>query len=296
MAFEGDGISMSESKKAAASGFVSRLDLNAEYTDSTPYTYWCRVVYSRIDRLNLKPQRHSFFELQLCLRGSCEYRIDGREFSVSEGEFILIPPQREHTILGATEDFEKFNWGFAAPDEADGERLADAVGKVTSLGNIPDGWFHSVERIINEGMLTSECSVAVIRGELQYLYIGLLRRFLPHRTNTDAARKIGVRADAIRNFIKDNLSLTPSVSDIAAQFYLSERQLERICHAEYKMSVGRLITAVRAEAIRDMLGNTTLSMSEIAARTGFSDRYSMSKFFAREEGFPPAKYRAALIE
>jgi len=287
---------MNDAKNIAASRFVSRLDLNARCEDRTPYTYWCRVVYSRTEKLNPKPHRHSFFELQLCLHGSCDYRIDGREFTVSEGEYILIPPKREHTILKASDNFEKFNWGFTAPDIAEGELLSETLDKVNVMNGIPDGWLHSIGRILSEGALTSECSVHVIRGELQYLYIELTRTFLPHRSASKAAKKIGVRAEAIREFIKDNLSHPPTVEDIAAQFYLSERQLERICHTEYMMSVGRLITALRAEAIRELLGGTTLTMQEIAAMTGFSDRYSMSKFFAREEGMPPAKYRASLIE
>ena len=287
---------MERTKSIAASAFISRLDLNAITTDSVPYTYWCRVAYSRLERLNLKPQRHSFFELHLCLNGSCDLMVHEQRLTVSKGEFILIPPGTSHTILGTTYDFEKLIWGFSPTDKSEADMLTKAMDTVTVMRDIPDEWYHSVDRMIHEGTLNSECSVHIIRGELQYLYTGLVRRFLPNRRHLEAVRKVGVRAEAVRKFIKDNLSLPLSVSDIAAQFFLSERQLERICHAEYKMTVGKLINAQKVESIRELLANTNLSLSEIAVRTGFSDRYSMSRFFTREEGMPPARYRASLVE
>ncbi len=103
-------------------------------------------------------------------------------------------------------------------------------------------------------------------------------------------------AEVIRDFIAENLSSSLSVSDIAAQFYMSERQLERICHEEYRVTAGELKRKLQAEKIRHLLSETTLSLAEIARLTGFSDRYSMSKFFKRVDGMPPASYRAAILE
>ena len=50
----------------------------------------------------------------------------------------------------------------------------------------------------------------------------------------------------------------------------------------------------QAERIRELLEDTELSMDQIAAMTGFADRYSMGKFFKKHEGTPPGNYRKAL--
>lgn len=288
---------MYSEKNFAASRYISKLDLNVKAEWDTPHTYWCRVAYKRLGKQNTKPQRHSFFELHLCLNGRCDYLIDGKPLTLTADSFILIPPQRQHTILEATEDFEKFIWGFSPSDERETVMLSRACDDVKLMSGVAEEWYRSVERILDEGALAGDCSVSVIRGELCYLYVGLCRRFGAIRlTERSTAQKVGVRAAAIRAFISDNISTALAIGDIAEQFYVSERQLERICRAEYGMTVGELIRAARVEAIRDLLTNTTLPISEIAQRTGFSDRYSMSKFFKKEEGLPPARYRISLLE
>lgn len=288
---------MYSEKNAAATRHLSKLDLNVKAEWDTPHTYWCRVAYKRLGKQNTKPQRHSFFELHLCLNGRCDYLIDGKPLTLTAGGFILIPPQRQHTILEASEDFEKFIWGFAPNDDRETESLANACQSVTAVCGVPDEWYRSIERILTEGSMSGDCSVSVIRGELCYLYVGLCRHFgalLP--TETHPVQKVGIRTSAVREFIKDNIATQLTIGDIAEQFYMSERQLERTCHAECGMTVGELIRAIRVEAIRDLLTNTTLPISEIAQRTGFSDRYSMSRFFKKEEGLPPARYRISLLE
>jgi len=288
---------MDSKKNFAASRYLSRLDLNVKAMWDTPHTYWCRLAYICMGKQNTKPQRHSFFELHLCVNGSCDYLIDGNRITLKKDSYILIPPQKQHTILEATDDFGKFIWGFAPNDDRETESLANACQSVTAVCGVPDEWYRSIERILTEGSMSGDCSVSVIRGELCYLYVGLCRHFralLPSETHT--VQKVGARAAAVREFIKDNIAAQLAIGDIAEQFYVSERQLERICHTEYGMTVGELIRAIRVEAIRELLGETTLPISEIAQRTGFSDRYSMSKFFKKEEGMPPARYRISLLE
>ena len=55
---------------------------------------------------------------------------------------------------------------------------------------------------------------------------------------------------------------------------------------------GRYMMQFRLEQARDMLLNTDLSVSEIAARCGFSDPFYFSRCFSRQFSLPPSRYRS----
>ena len=106
--------------------------------------------------------------------------------------------------------------------------------------------------------------------------------------------KTSKKTEQIKKFLSDNLETKMTVSDISAQFFMSERQLTRICRKEYNMTVHELKQNLQLEKIRFMLTNTDCSLKEIAEVSGFSDEYSMSKFFRKYESLPPVKYRNAI--
>ena len=59
----------------------------------------------------------------------------------------------------------------------------------------------------------------------------------------------------------------------------------------FKKTFGEIKRRVKVEAITSLLGETELTMEEIAEATGFADRYSMGKFFKKNAGATPGAYR-----
>lgn len=279
-----------------SSRYLSRLDLNKSSISHGFESYWCRVSFKRFERINTRLQRHSFFELHYCISGNCRFILKGTEMQLKAGEYVLVHPGAEHMIPEASNDFEKLVWGFSIFDEPTSKSLNDGCAKSRFPMPSPPGWLTSVDRLLFEGGLGGDCSVEIIDNELYYILQGLKRELVRSAVTERPAVKPGIRAEAVYRFIGDNLAENPSVSDIAAQFYLSERQLQRVCIDGYGMNVSELRKSIRSREIRRLLAETTLTLGEIANLTGFSDRYSMSKFFKSSEGLSPAKYRASILE
>lgn len=282
--------------RRSASRYLSRLDLNKISTSHEFESYWCRVSFKRFERINTKLQRHSFFELHYCISGSCRFVLENTEMKLESGNFVLVHPGAEHMIPDASDDFEKLVWGFSIVDEVFSKSLAEGCTKTRFPLTAPSGWCTSVDRLLYEGSLSGDCDVEIINNELYYILKGLKRELVRSAVTERPAVKPGIRAEAVYRFISDNLIENPSVSDIAAQFYVSERQLQRICINGYGMNVSELRKSIRSREISRLLAETTLTLGDIANMTGFSDRYSMSKFFKSSEGLSPAKYRASILE
>ncbi|MBK1884049.1 helix-turn-helix transcriptional regulator [Luteolibacter pohnpeiensis] len=81
------------------------------------------------------------------------------------------------------------------------------------------------------------------------------------------------------------------VSRLAQTVGISARTLSDLFQREYHMSVPRFIARVRIREAARMLENTNLSIEEIAERTGFPNRYYLTRVFTKITGKPPARYR-----
>ena len=60
------------------------------------------------------------------------------------------------------------------------------------------------------------------------------------------------------------------------------------------MTIGTIISSVRAEAAARLLRDPELTIQQIAEELSFSDQSSFGKFFKRHSGVSPLKYRQKL--
>ena len=282
-----------DEKEVLASRKLSGLNLNVREEEIPLKHYWCRVAYQQYDRANMKTHRHSFFELHMCLTGECEITVDDACFCLTPRTFLLLPPQKKHTILRQSEGFSKFVWGFFVRDEAVAKELSDCCenGKLCAT---EDQFLQSLQIILDNSTGGEFEYHSVIRCQLYYLFVLLVRQMTGLKSKERFQKNSSMQLAEIRKYLLDNLSANLSATDIAEQFYLSRKQLTRICMEECDMTVNQLKHSLQLERIRQMLAETEASLDEIAQAVGFSDKYSMSKFFHKHEGMPPGKYRKAI--
>lgn len=279
---------MEKAMRVAASKAISKRDLNTPAPRVPLHHYWCRVAFADVGHWNEKCHSHSFFELHLCFAGSCTIAVDGVPLTLQTGDFLLLPPRKAHRLCAMTDDFEKLVWGFTVEDTA----IAAALAAVPcALRTAPPTLLAAAQLVLP----SAGEDTATLLDELDILFRLISRQLLPQTDPVEkTVRTSHTRTEAIRRFLADNLSQNLSTADIAAHFAFSARQLSRICMAECDMTPGALRQSIQMAEIRRLLTETELDMQEIALRTGFSDRYAMSKAFTRHEGISPAVYRKSL--
>jgi LacI family transcriptional regulator len=96
-------------------------------------------------------------------------------------------------------------------------------------------------------------------------------------------------------FIRANSNGAISVLDVAAAAGLSRRVLQD----RFARSIGRSpiqeIHRARIEHICRLLSDTSMTVSEIAAASGFEVDTHIARFFARQTGTTPREYRRKLV-
>lgn len=274
----------------AASRRLAETDLNRPCARLGLYTYWCREAFAAGERWNYKTHSHSFFELHLCRGGSCVLQLPHGTVTLKKGQLLLLPPHMPHTLLDLSADFRKFVWGFKAPPET-GAALAAALSAPQPT-EMPSEMANAADLLLSLAAAPSDGVYAVMVGQLELLYVLSLRRFVPQRQ--EAAVHAADCLPAVRQFMIDNLSCGFTVREIAAQFYMSERQFYRLCVKGAGMPPRVLRESIQMEKIRALLSETDMPLAAIAAEVGFADAFALGRFFKRHEGLPPAAYRRAL--
>ena len=96
--------------------------------------------------------------------------------------------------------------------------------------------------------------------------------------------------------IRANLAKPIGLSQIAEEVGSSRATVARLFEHELGHSAGEEIMRQRIDIAKRLLKNDSLSISEVAYRTGFCNPAYFSNTFRRKTGFAPRTWRNATLE
>lgn len=283
---------------------LSRLDLSFSMENISFKTYWFRTSIKEVKTFMNKRHAHSFFEIHLCIKGNAEFIFNNEKVLLREGEFIFIPKKISHQIVKISDDFVKLVWGFNAKSEKDKTDVEYnkllVIRKLTqhivapyssNILNILYLLLHNLERK-KIGWYT------MVKQHLYEIFVEIVRCLIDKNDLTVEVEenKHKARIDALTPYIMDNMANVITITELAREFAISERQLSRICNQEYGMPVGEYIRMLQMEEAKHLLGDFKLSIVDVANMVGYSDYYAFCKAFKRIEGLSPAKFRGSLLK
>ncbi|MCR4266652.1 GlxA family transcriptional regulator [Nitratireductor sp. ZSWI3] len=97
-------------------------------------------------------------------------------------------------------------------------------------------------------------------------------------------------------WLEGRLDQPTTVADMADAMGMSDRSFYRHCLSEFDMPPARLLSELRLDRARLLLGDVSLPISAVAHRTGFADAASFTKAFGQRYGMTPSAYRRAFAE
>jgi transcriptional regulator GlxA family with amidase domain len=134
-----------------------------------------------------------------------------------------------------------------------------------------------------------DAALAVARGLVVYLRRpGGQAQFSAH-LRAQAAERPPLRE--VQQWISEHLASDLSVPALAARAGLSARQFARAFAADTGVPPGKHVAAVRLEAARRMLEDSSLGVEEIARACGYGTPEAMRRAFVQVLGLPPSGYR-----
>lgn len=117
-------------------------------------------------------------------------------------------------------------------------------------------------------------------------------QFISSRLPSDSGHKhTPLNMVQLKQHIDDNLSQHLDLAECSKITYLSISQTIRNFRAAYGVTPYEYLNQRRISTAKLLLTNSTLSIEEIAAQTGFPDRNYFSKYFKRKVGKSPSQFR-----
>ncbi len=285
---------MDRYNKTEASKALSRMELNVTEKWPNYNSLWCRIAGLQKEKWATYTHYHSFFELHLCLKGSVDIVLPECTVHLQDGQFLMIPPETEHRFSGISKDYEEFVWGIVVHTEKTSLMLQ---GCSSNKGqNFPEVIREEIDAMLHVAYAALPYAQTIIKCHQDIILLTLAQIFPIELAVHEPAQKKIVHLPNIKQYLVENMERSPTADEVAAHFFISQRQLTRICHQEAGKSYQVLKSSLRIKLIKQFIENSDMSFDTIATKVGFSNRYTMSRAFKRAEGVPPGNYRKALLK
>jgi AraC-like DNA-binding protein len=241
--------------------------------------------------------------LHIVDEGEVVLRIDGspRVERVGPGDVILLPRGDPHHISGATED-QPTRWlcgTFTIGDPQASHLLASLPAAIVLRGNrgpALEGLEVARRMLLFEMEEPSQGSAVMIARILDLLFIQILRAWAagadaePNWLAGALDPQIGLALSAVhRDPARDW-----KVEELAQTCCLSRSAFAARFVARVGMPPAAYLAHVRLDAATDLLRDTALPVTRIAANVGYMSEAAFSRAFRRRYGMPPARWRRDL--
>lgn len=255
---------------------------------------------SRLHDWEIRPHRHELFLQLLYLgRGGGRAMLDGRNISLTAPCIVSVPPGRPHGF-----DFEPGADGAVVTVVARHARalvspppLAELlaapqvlrpVGDVEAFGALEQAFAALLDEFRGQGAWRAP----VLDARLTLLLLLLGRAAAPVAAPAvPAALRQPRHLQRFTELVNRNFREHAGVGAYAAQLGITPTQLNRLCRQSLGLSaLGVIHRRLVREAERD-LAYSSLSIKEIALSLGFADTAYFTRFFTRETGRPPSRFR-----
>ena len=226
------------------------------------------------DRVHSMPGEHE--RCLECDRAACRAALESKETHIYSCRFGLTEAVSPLYNFGALTGF--LMMGQVAKTDAErrsaAERLAEVIRDTEAAARLSS----EIPRVDSD-MVDSYVKIMTICA--QYLTL----------SNAIPSAKPTV-AELAKKYIKDNVGKKISISDICNALKCSKSTLLTTFKSKYGITVNTYITEAKLDLAVHLLLEGDLTISEIAAETGFSDQSYFSKVFSAKYGIPPSEYRA----
>ena len=201
----------------------------------------------------------------------------GKVYPLQEDSCFLIPPYTKFSTK-SFQPFRQFYLHFSVPEPFDRVLRKIFVFPAKTIGP-------QVKKILN---CSDENRRALLIRCLVYVHLA----GIPENDFLEPEEQImspGIRK-AVES-ISEHLQTPLSNTDLCRKAGLSRNQFYELFRKEMGMTPGRYLLNMRMEHARRKLIYSNETIDEIAAGTGYADRFHFSKAFKKFYGFPPGSYR-----
>ena len=263
------------------------------------------IVYS-------KPRRPKYHLVIIVLEGNIEIIINGEKFRFGKNTYINLPTWSDIYEIRYDKDFHAMA---TATDRSVVEdifrnrnpfpldfrfRIDHGIGgEIIEKEDI-----NVLKRDIRNMIMSLSNKDHLFAEEINYAYFYILltdmadmmwKRYGKGKPShhTEMSRSDGIMKEFAELLVK-HIHKETNVEFYAEKLCISKQYLSLIVKEKTRVTIGTIISAMRAEAAARLLRDPEMTIQQIAEELSFADQSSFGKFFKKQTGLSPLKYRQTL--
>ena len=263
------------------------------------------IVYS-------KPRRPKYHLVIIVLEGNIEIIVNGEKFRFGKNTYINLPTWSDIYEIRYDKDFHAMA---TATDRSVVEdifrnrnpfpldfkfRIDHGIGgEIIEKEDI-----NVLKRDISNMIMSLSNKDHLFAEEINYAYFYILltdmadmmwKRYGKGKPShhTEMSRSDGIMKEFAELLVK-HIHKETSVEFYAEKLCISKQYLSLIVKEKTRVTIGTIISAMRAEAAARLLRDPEMTIQQIAEELSFADQSSFGKFFKKQTGLSPLKYRQTL--
>ena len=265
------------------SNISSSLDISEIYT---------KFYQEKGTNYNFSGEKHSYWELTYVDKGELSTTIDGVSYHLKQGDLIFYAPMQFHT----QSTFEKISSSYLTINFKMNFNHADLLcNKIFSLKR--DSYFivtKLIEELSNDNLYSNDLSLCY----LKQLIIQMLRLDNSHFHSKPTTHMQQTYENELLNdillYIDDNIYEKISVSTLCDHFCISTSMLHSLFRKNMNNTAKNYINELKLSKSKELIRNSTHTLSEISEMLGFSSIHYFSKKFKSYFNISPTEYSKSI--
>ena len=265
------------------SNISSPLDISEIYT---------KFYQEKGTNYNFSGEKHSYWELTYVDKGELLTTIDGVSYHLKQGDLIFYAPMQFHT----QSTFEKISSSYLTINFKMNFNHADLLcNKIFSLKR--DSYFivtKLIEELSNDNLYSNDLSLCY----LKQLIIQMLRLDNSHFHSKPTTHMQQTYENELLNdillYIDNNIYEKISVSTLCEHFCISTSMLHSLFRKNMNNTAKNYINELKLSKSKELIRNSTHTLSEISEMLGFSSIHYFSKKFKSYFNISPTEYSKSI--
>ena len=265
------------------SNISSSLDISEIYT---------KFYQEKGTNYNFSGEKHSYWELTYVDKGELLTTIDGVSYHLKQGDLIFYAPMQFHT----QSTFEKISSSYLTINFKMNFNHADLLcNKIFSIQR--DSYFivtRLIEELSNNNLYSDDLSLCYLKE----LIIQMLRLDNSHFHSKPTTHMQQTYENELLNdillYIDDNIYEKISVSTLCEHFCISTYMLHSLFRKNMNNTAKNYINELKLSKSKELIRNSTHTLSEISEMLGFSSIHYFSKKFKSYFNISPTEYSKSI--
>lgn len=260
-------------------------DLKSEIMTHLPSPFRSLHLVKRKANFTMNLHTHTFYHLTAITSGILLVTLNGHEYTVQEGQILLLPPHIPHALsspLGYSQI------GIDIYDTCDSRGICELLHKT-----FPSGFVivtpTSFPSTFNELLLTMQNQNTFNSLKLLNCVESFLLALLE---NAHCTRNTDFRQNFL-NMLARPGGIQLSVRQMCSQMHLSKTHFERLVQIEFGCGAAEYCKRLKMMKACTLLQDTDVPINIIAQMLGFNSPGHFSSFFKQRMSISPREYRDA---